>query len=62
VQDVLLNDRDFLKRVIESFCQKLRDPRLYRRGAFSIQTLLALQFLQGIALIPTFTGGKFPLN
>jgi len=28
VQDVLLNDKDFLKRVIESFCQKLLEEEM----------------------------------
>jgi len=28
LQDVLLNDKDFLKRVIESFCQKLLEEEI----------------------------------
>ncbi|MBC7189275.1 hypothetical protein H5U35_03555 [Candidatus Aerophobetes bacterium] len=28
LQEVLLNDKDFLKRIIESFCQKLQDVEI----------------------------------
>jgi len=28
LQDVLLNDKDFLKRAVESFCQKLKDVEI----------------------------------
>ena len=28
VQEVLLNDKDFLKRAVESFCQKLKDVEI----------------------------------
>ena len=28
VQEVLLNDKDFLKRVVKSFCQKLKDVEI----------------------------------
>ena len=28
LQEVLLNDKDFLKRAVESFCQKLKDVEM----------------------------------